>query len=137
MKTLIIDDNSYKITEAQQVLNNNGLTEYDTAISVFDARIKERSNSYDLIIADLGLPMHNDSLDIEPLMGLLMIRLFKNDTPIIIFSETTIPEDELIDIMEDYPALIAQAHTSFELNEIIKEWLAKSIKRCRENNKDT
>lgn len=136
MKVLIIDDNNYKITEAKYILNTNGLTKFDIAGSVHEARIKERNNSYDLIIADLGLPMHDSELDIDPLMGLLMVRLFKKDTPVIFFSETIIPEDDLLDIMEDYP-VIAQAHTMFELDEIIKEWLAKSIKRCRENNKDT
>lgn len=45
MKVLIIDDNNYKITEAKHILNTNGLTEFDIAGSVHEARIKERNNS--------------------------------------------------------------------------------------------
>ena len=75
MKTLIIDDNDYKVSDIKGILSNLGILDIDVAKSAAFGFLKLRENHYDLLILDNCFPSRDDSYP-EKDMGLDLLYRF-------------------------------------------------------------
>lgn len=75
MKTLIIDDDDYKISSIKEILNNLGITEIDAVKSLNPGLRQLRENHYDLLILDNCFPLYNESYP-EKDMGMDLLYRF-------------------------------------------------------------
>lgn len=129
MKVLIVEDSSYKLNEAKIVLSLFGINECEVASSISEALYMIYNGSFDLLIADLGLPTYPNEMVKNPLEGILMLQSLAHKdilVPTIVFSTTDIPEEDTRELEEfDFP-FIGQARDTQTLRNLIQIHLEDS-----------
>ena len=128
MKVLIVEDEKYKLDKVIDILFRYNIDDFDTEMCSIGAVRKCTINNYDLIILDLGMARHRDSIRKDEREGLIVLYelAYRNIiVPIVVNSSTLLTEEDKDNIKElEYP-LIGQATDMIELEEIIKSFVNK------------
>ena len=126
MKTLIVEDNSLKITYIKEALRSFGINDYLIVKSVREAIKLVLENDFQLLICDLGLPLFDKGVVKNSKEGLTLVQeldYIRRVIPIIIFSTTELnSKDKLMFTDWKYP-LIGQARSYDELKDFLRNFV--------------